>query len=167
MQPLATTFTASPVVELARQGATQALLALWKDYQLFYEISPGEIDEERNRRHIEYIIAHPERGHIFLLRLNENVIGFGTIYYSFSSTAASLLGVINDLFVSEPFRNRGFGRQLLRHCLDFLQGNGIAIAEWATLPNNRRAQAMYDRFAEPALWCVYRVTLIRPETRRL
>jgi GNAT superfamily N-acetyltransferase len=140
-----------------QDGVPDDLLRLWRSYQLFYGVPPGQIDAARNRAHVATIVASPDRGTIFALELGPRCIGFATIYYSFSSTAAAPLGVINDLFVDESHRGRGHGRRLLEHCLGFLRRRGVAIAEWATLADNRRAQALYDRYATPGAWYVYRV----------
>jgi len=136
-----------------------ALLPLWRDYQDFYQVPPASVDEQRNRAHIAHILTHPERGQIFLLHHAGQAQGFATIYYSYSSTAARPIGIINDLYVAPALRGLGLGRRLLDYCIAFLGQHGISIVEWATLPDNRRAQRLYDQYTGAGQWYVYRLNL--------
>lgn len=144
------------VMPLAR-AQIAALLPLWRDYQRFYEVPSSRIDGARNRAHIKHILTHPERGQVFLLHCANRIEGFATIYYTFSSTAAAPLGVINDLYVAPAWRGRCLGQALLDHCIAFLHDRGVAIAEWATRPDNRQARHLYDHYSAADTWLVYRV----------
>ncbi len=144
-------------VALLRDAHDRQILDLWRAYQRFYEVPEDEIDEERNRDHIYRIVANPDRGAIFTLSGGDRLIGFATVYFSYSSTAASPIGVINDLFVDPAHRRRGFGRMLLEHCIRYIEQSGVPVAEWATLPSNEQAQALYNQYALPQCWYVYRI----------
>jgi GNAT superfamily N-acetyltransferase len=133
------------------------LLPMWRAYQEFYRVPAAEIDEARNRRHIERILADEGLGQIFLARQVGGAAGFATVYYSFSSTRSCRIGIINDLYVEARQRGRGYGARLLRYCIAFVRRRGLLGVEWATLPDNLRAQSLYDKFAKPQLWCVYGV----------
>ena len=57
-----------------------------------------------------------ELGKLFLLREKEMYIGFATIYYSFSSTIAEQIAILNDLYILENHPSQGYGKQLVDYC---------------------------------------------------
>jgi GNAT superfamily N-acetyltransferase len=120
------------------------LLPLARAYCDFYEASPS--DEELmglSRALIEdpeceglQLIARDEGGH---------AAGFATIYWSWSTTDAARIGVMNDLFVAAPARGRGLAEALIEACRAECRRRGARRLGWQTAPDNTRAQAVYDR----------------------
>jgi GNAT superfamily N-acetyltransferase len=74
-----------------------------------------------------------------------DAVGFATIYWSWSTSDAARIGVMNDLFVSEPARGRGVAEELIEACRDECRRRGARRLTWQTAPDNLRAQAVYDR----------------------
>lgn len=147
-------------IEPLRAADVPHLLPLWRAYQLFYSIPDMQIDQRRNQAHIERVISNEGLGTIFVARLKSDaIVGFATIYYSFSSTLACRTGLVNDLFVDPSVRGCGYGKRLLDHCIDHIKACGISIVDWATKPDNVRAQALYRRYSEHEAWYVYRLQL--------
>lgn len=56
------------------------------------------------------------------------------------------IGRIPNLAVDERFRGRGIGSALIRHALDWMRDQGMAMAKIETLVQNERGQALYPRF---------------------
>ncbi|MGN7762862.1 GNAT family N-acetyltransferase [Paenibacillus sp. 22594] len=52
-------------------------------------------------------------------------------------------GVVEDVFVRDPWRRRGIARFLLSHALKYLQGHGLETASLVTGTDNHSAQALY------------------------
>lgn len=147
-------------IEPLRERDIPHLLPLWHAYQLFYSIPDVQIDHRRNQAHIERVLGNEGLGMIFVARRkNDAIVGFATIYYSFSSTLACRTGIVNDLFVDPSVRGCGYGKRLLDHCIDHIRACGISIVDWATKPDNVRAQALYRRYSEHEEWYVYRLQL--------
>ena len=71
-------------------------LELLQKYQEFYQVNA--IDTEKNRQHLNRIMNNEELGKLFLLQDKEIHLGFATIYYSFSSTIAEQIAILNDLY---------------------------------------------------------------------
>ena len=72
-------------------------------------------------------------------------VGFATIFWSWSTTNACRIGVMNDLFVAESARGRGLADQLIEACRAECLRQGARRLVWQTAPDNRRAQAVYER----------------------
>ncbi|OAB36955.1 acetyltransferase [Paenibacillus macquariensis subsp. defensor] len=53
-------------------------------------------------------------------------------------------GVIEDVFVREPWRNRGIAKYLLTQALSYLKDNGLESAELMVLTSNDNALSLYE-----------------------
>jgi GNAT superfamily N-acetyltransferase len=120
------------------------LLPLMRGYCDFYKVAPSDEDLLAMSR---ALIDDPEReGVQFIARNAEGAaIGFATIFWSWSTTDAARLGVMNDLFVSEAARGTGAADALIHACRDECARRGAKRLSWQTAPDNHRAQAVYDR----------------------
>ena len=150
------------MIEIARvaDGDLPDLLPLMRGYCDFYEVSPSDDDLLALAR---ALIAYPERDGVQLLARNGGeAVGFATIYWSWATTIASRIGVMNDLFVSPAARGTGAAEQLIHACVDECRKHGAAELAWQTAPDNARAQRVYDRVgAERSQWVDYSLS-VRP-----
>lgn len=140
-----------------------ALLEMWRAYQAFYGVS--DVDEARNRAHIAEIRENPALGHIHVALVEGAPAGFSTLYYTFASTRACKVAILNDLFVLEERRRAGVGRALLEHALGFARERGLRYVRWSTAESNTAAQALYERYAAPTLWKLYNVDVSQRPAR--
>ena len=131
---------------IRRVGAADLdeLLPLIRSYCDFYEASPTDADLIALAR---ALIDDPEHEGIQLLARNDGglVVGFATLYWTWSTTTASRIGVMNDLFVADRARGQGVAEQLIEACRAECVRMGARRLTWQTAPDNHRAQAVYDR----------------------
>jgi GNAT superfamily N-acetyltransferase len=115
-----------------------------RGYCDFYKVSPS--DEELIALS-GALIADPEHEGVQLIARDGDgrAIGFATLYWTWSTTDAARLGVMNDLFVTEAARGTGAADALIRACRDECASRGIKRLSWQTALDNHRAQAVYDR----------------------
>jgi GNAT superfamily N-acetyltransferase len=72
-------------------------------------------------------------------------VGFATLYWSWETTSAERIGVMNDLFVAESARGQGLAEHPIETCRIECARHRARRLSWQTAPDNRRAQAVYDR----------------------
>ena len=120
------------------------LLTLVRAYCDFYEASPSDTDLLRLAR---ALIDDPERQGLQLVARDSGgrAVGFATVYWSWSTTNACRIGVMNDLFVDPDARGRGLADGLIEACRSECVRRGARELTWQTAPGNLRAQAVYDR----------------------
>jgi GNAT superfamily N-acetyltransferase len=120
------------------------LLGLMRGYCDFYEVSPTDADLLALSR---ALLDDPEREGLQLLARDGGgqAVGFATVYWSWSTTSACRIGVMNDLFVAGSARGRGVADQLIAACRAECGRRGARELSWQTAPDNLRAQAVYDR----------------------
>lgn len=136
------------------EGDLDELLALMRAYCDFYDVSPSDDALLALSR---ALIADPEREGVQLIaRIDGSAVGFATIYWSWATTIASRIGVMNDLYVASAARGSGTADALIAACADECRKHGGAQLTWQTAKDNARAQRVYDRVgAERSEWVDY------------
>jgi GNAT superfamily N-acetyltransferase len=144
-----------------------ALLPLIAAYQRFYEVAAEEIDDERNRAFFARFLAPSEDG--MLLGAwrrpggagdGEELLGYACLFWSFTSLVPAETVLLNDLYVAERRRGEGVGRALIEAAAAVARERGAQRLEWATQPENRTAQRLYDRTgAKRSEWIEYELWL--------
>jgi ribosomal protein S18 acetylase RimI-like enzyme len=146
------------VISRVGEADLPELLPLLRGYCDFYEVTPS--DEELLAL-ARALIADPERDGVQLVaRRGGEAVGFATIYWSWATTIASRIGVMNDLFVTPAARGSGAAEQLIQACVDECRRRGAAEVTWQTAPDNERAQRVYDRVgATRSQWVDYSLSV--------
>jgi GNAT superfamily N-acetyltransferase len=120
------------------------LLPLLRGYCDFYAVDPSDAALLALAR---ALIADPEREGFQLISRDAAgaPIGFATVYWNWSTSSASRIGVMNDLFVAPDARGHGTADELIAACADRVRDAGGSALEWVTAHDNHRAQTVYDR----------------------
>jgi GNAT superfamily N-acetyltransferase len=144
-------------VKIERVGEAELgdLLPLVRAYCDFYAVSPSD---EALLTLSRALIADPEReGVQFLARDAETrPVGFATIFWSWATTSAERIGVMNDLFVAPEGRGGGVAEALIEACRGECAARGAGKLTWQTATDNGRAMSVYDRIgATREAWVDY------------
>ncbi len=150
-----------PISRVTSQTIAE-LLPLIRAYLDFYEKQPPDADV---RVLCEALAADPENEGVQLLARTADgaAVGFATIFWSWSTTAATRIGTMNDLFVTESARGSGVADALIEACLEACRSRGAHSLEWQTAKDNFRAQAVYDRMGgERSEWLDFSLAVRAP-----
>src|SRR5436189_5650627 len=91
-------------------------------------------------------MADPEREGVQLLARNEGrAVGFATIFWSWATTSAERIGVMNDLYVAPEARGTRLAAALIEACRAECAARGAGKLTWPTAPDNAAAMKVYDR----------------------
>lgn len=87
-------------------------------------------------------------------------VGFVLFFHNYSTFLGRPGIYIEDLFVDEAFRRRGFGGALLRHVAGLARERECGRLEWSVLDWNQPAIHFYKNLGAVPMseWTVYRVT---------
>ena len=134
------------------------LLPLIAAYQRFYEAE--EIDGERNRAFFSRFLAPSEDGMLIGAWQGGELLGYACLYWHFTSLVPAETVLMNDLYVDPAARGQGVGRALIEASAAVTRERGAHHLEWATAPDNKRAQRLYDTTgAERSDWVEYELPL--------
>jgi GNAT superfamily N-acetyltransferase len=131
-------------VQVVREADLEDLLPLMRGYCEFYGTEPSD---EALLALSSALLADPEHEGLQLIARDPDgaAVGFATIFWTWSTTRAERIGVMNDLFVDPAARGTGLADSLITACVDQCRTRGASRLEWQTAPDNARAQAVYDR----------------------
>lgn len=126
------------------EGDLAELLPLMRGYCDFYSVAPTD---SALREMSRALIADPEHEGFQLIARNDGgrAIGFATVFWTWATSSASRIGVMNDLFVHPDARGDGAADALIAKCADLARERGAVSLDWETAHTNVRAQKVYDR----------------------
>ena len=153
---------------MAIRSATEhdlaALMPLLRAYCHFYGTAPEDSGLERM---VRALISSTDGEGFLLVAEDESdeVIGFAACGWKWSSLRAARIVVLEDLFMAEQARGRGYADALIEATADVARRHGSPAVTWLTKEDNRRARAVYDRVggrSEP--FVEYELELSTPRT---
>ena len=147
--------TDGPAIAAVGEDDLGDLLPLMRAYCDFYDVGPSDEDLLALSR---ALIADPGHEGVQLIARDAGgaALGFATVYWTWSTTRAARIGVMNDLFVTPQARGMRLGEALIEACAERCRERGIASLQWKTALDNTRAQALYDRIGgRRAQWLDY------------
>ena len=146
-------------ITVVGEGDLDELLALMRAYCDFYEVDPPDKDLLALSR---ALIADPEREGVQLIARGDGgePLGFATVFWTWATTRAARLAVMNDLFVVPDARGTGTAEALIEACAERGRAHGAVSLEWQTALDNERAQKVYDRVGgKSSRWLDYSLEL--------
>ena len=132
------------VIKRVTAADLDQLVPLMVAYCAFYETSPGA---RALRALAEELLADPlGEGFQLIARAGDrDAVGFATVFWNLSTTRATRVALMNDLYLAADARGSGLAERLIRRCAEESAARGIATLEWQTRPDNERAQRVYER----------------------
>lgn len=132
------------MTEVVTTANIDEVLPLIRKYQEFYQVA--KISDEKNAAFFTQFCVKNSLDKQFAFRDPESnqIIAFATVYFTYTSTIAAKVAVLNDLFVLETHRRKGIGKQLIEHCHRYAKENGAVRLQWVTATDNVGAQKLYD-----------------------
>jgi GNAT superfamily N-acetyltransferase len=136
--------SAPPRIDVVAEADLGELLPLLRGYCEFYAVDPSDDALLALSR---ALIADPEGEGVQLIARDGGgePLGFATLFWTWSTTRAARIGVMNDLFVAPAGRGSGAADALIRACAERCCERGAIDLEWQTARDNHRAQAVYNR----------------------
>jgi ribosomal protein S18 acetylase RimI-like enzyme len=121
----------------------------------FYKFRQPD-DEQLNE--LIHVLLEQREGIQFVAESDGNLVGFATLYFSYSTLRATKIAVMNDLFVIEEFRGQGAAAKLFAACKGYAARNRYANMSWTTAKDNLRAQRFYEKMGgERGEWLTYSI----------
>ncbi len=130
-------------IERVTEADLAELLPLMRAYCDFYEVAPS--DEALLSLSRALIADHEHEGVQLLARNEGRAVGFATIFWSWATTSADRIGVMNDLYVAPEARGTGVAEALIDACGAECAVRGAGKLTWQTAPENAAAIKLYER----------------------
>ncbi|WP_449620925.1 N-acetyltransferase family protein [Robertmurraya sp. Marseille-Q9965] len=107
---------------------------------------------------IQHLIDNPSSGLQFVAEEEGELLGFSTLYFTFSTLKVKKAAILNDLFVSPRARGKKVGEALFQRNLNYIRDNNFASMTWETAKDNVIAQSLYNKMGgQLSEWLVYEI----------
>ncbi len=102
-------------------------------------------DSEKQARALRLILAHREKGRLFVVRAGGKVVGMANALFTISTAEGGPVVLLEDVILSARYRGQGLGRRLVEHVMDWARGQGFLRVTLLTDGDNHSAQRFYTR----------------------
>ena len=113
--------------------------------QRLYTEPGGEHDRPRARRAMEWLFAHPEAGGAWLIQVSGEIAGYLVVTSCFSLEFGGAFGLLDELYVLESWRGKGFGAQAIEFAEGWCRSRGMDALRLEVAHANERALRLYQR----------------------
>ena len=106
-----------------------------------------------------YLFGEEKIAHVVLGFERDEPVGFALYFLNFSTFVGRPGIYLEDLFVREAYRGKGYGKALLVHLANIAVENGYGRFEWAVLDWNTPAIEFYRSLGAQTMdeWIIHRV----------
>lgn len=134
-----------------------SLYHLMRSYIVDFYKRP-EPDEVELKGLIRHLLDHPESGLQFVAEENGELLGFSTLYFTFSTLSVKRQAILNDLYVVDTARGKKIGEKLFQINVEYIREHGFSSMTWETAKDNFVAQSLYNKMGGTlSEWLVYEI----------
>lgn len=146
------------IIRNAQQKDSEQLSQLMIEYISDFYKRPRP-EQEKVKELIESLLLSGEKGLQFVAEESGELLGFATLYFTYSTLQLNKAAILNDLYVKASARGKGLGESLFTACYDYVKENGYAYMTWETAKDNTTAQKLYKKMGgAESDWLVYEIS---------
>jgi GNAT superfamily N-acetyltransferase len=131
-----------PNLRLARETDADTLLVLMQEY---YAYDGHTFHHDAARSALLQLLHDPSLGATWLISDGDTVVGYIVLTYGFSLEFLGRDSFIDEFFLRENYRGRGWGRQALQSVEDFARGHNITAIHLEVVRANQNALQVYRK----------------------
>ncbi len=109
----------------------------------FYEEDHHPFDEGIATRALEGLLGDPRWGLAWLIEADGALAGYVVLTFGYSLEFGGREATIDELYLREPYRGQGIGRQTIAHLIAACREHGAHALHLEVEPHNSRARAFY------------------------
>ena len=134
---------ADPVFKPATADDIDALLAMMPD---LYAHDALAFDEAVARRALLGVIGDDTFGHVFLILLASEVVGYAVLTFGYSLEFHGRDAFVDELYLRDEYRGQGIGKRALEFLTEVCVAEGVSALHLEVERSNTQAQAVYRKF---------------------
>ena len=146
-------------IRKAKKSDSKFILKLIDELALFEKLSPP--DKKGKDRLIRDAFSSNPHFNILLSESGKTISGYAFYFFTYSSFKARRTLYLEDIFISEKFRNKGIGKLFFSKLLEIARKNKCGRIEWVVLDWNENALRFYEKLGAMELkdWKTFRINL--------
>lgn len=118
--------------------------ALAELMRAYYAFDGHDFDETRVRRALAEFLAGPDHGRAWFIEQDGAIAGYMVICFGYSLEFGGRDAFVDEIYLHEPFRGRGLGREALAFMMAEAKRLGIKALHLEVEEENAPAQRLYE-----------------------
>lgn len=102
-------------------------------------------DRDKQERGLRHLLAHPELGRVFVVKMDGHIIGMASLLFTVSTAEGGPAAILEDVFIDAGHRGTGIGSGLIEQVLRWAQSHGYLRVTLLADRNNAPALRFYER----------------------
>ena len=145
-------------IRVAMEEEAPILLRFIKKLALYERLSDEVTATEETLR--KNLFGEKRVAEAILAEYEDKVVGFAVYFHNFSTFSGKMGIFIEDIYVDESHRGRGFGLAMLVYIAGLAKERGCSRLNWSVLDWNKPAIRFYERLGAVPLshWIAYGLT---------
>lgn len=147
------------LIRKASKEDSKDILRLINELAEFEKLVPP--DNAAKKRLIKDAFSEDPPFRILLAEINNEVVGYAFYLFTYSSFLAKKTLYLEDIFISDKYRNQGIGKLFFEKLTQMAKKNKCGRMEWVVLDWNVNAINFYDNLGAKELkeWKTYRLMI--------
>ncbi len=143
----------------AKKRHTEDIIRLINELARFEKLEPP--DEKAKKRLVKDAFGKKPVFYILGAKDSKNVIAYAFYFFTYSSFLARKTLYLEDIFITENYRNRSVGKMLMNELIKIAKKNKCGRMEWCVLDWNMNAIKFYEKLGAKQLkeWKYYRMDI--------
>ncbi len=113
--------------------------------ELFSEESDFRPDKSKQLRGLRLIFEQPNRGRVFVLRVDRAIVGMINLLFTISTAEGGFVLLLEDLVVHREHRGHGYGSMLLDYAVEFAKQKNFLRITLLTDRPELRSQSFFRK----------------------
>ena len=146
-------------IRKALKTDSEEIIRLILELAKFEKLIPP--DEAGQKRLLDDAFSDSPPFKILVAEQNDSLLGYAFYLFTYSSFEAKRTLYLEDIFISEDYRNKGMGKLFLDKIMKIAKANDCGRMEWAVLDWNVNAIKFYEKLGARELkeWKYFRMEL--------
>ena len=144
-------------IRFAKRKDTELVLDFIKELADYEELLDEVVADKET---LENSLFDREMAEVIIAEYKDKAVGFALFFHNFSTFLGKPGIYLEDLYVKEEFRGRGFGKALLSHLAKIAVDRNCGRMEWAVLDWNEPSIKFYESLGARLMneWIINRLT---------
>lgn len=145
-------------IRWAKKGDEHLIKELIYELAVYEKLTHEVITDEEDLK--KYLFGDKKYAEVLIGYYKDQPVGFALFFHNFSTFMGKPGIYLEDLFIKEKFRGRGYGKALLSFIAKIAVERNCGRLEWAVLDWNKPAIDFYTSLGAKILneWLINRVT---------
>ena len=144
-------------LRFATEGDCAVLLGLIQELAVYEKMEDQVVATEESLRDS---LFRQKKAEVLLGEFNGKPVAFTLFFSNYSTFWGKANLYIEDVYVQEAFRGRGFGREIFRKVAEIAAARGCERIDWSCLNWNTSAMGFYESLGAAPMseWTTFRMT---------